>query len=105
MATKAEIQAQIDVLSAELQGADDDDEVWVEENGRRVQFKGSKATGILNKFKDLWEEPAGDGDRATAPATAPATATALARTTSLPAAATSASARADVRCPTPRRTR
>jgi hypothetical protein len=64
MATKAEIQAQIDALSAELQGADDDDEVWVEENGRRVQFKGSKATGILNKFKDLWEEPAGDGDGA-----------------------------------------
>jgi hypothetical protein len=72
MATKAEIQAQIDALSAELQGADDDDEVWVEENGRRVQFKGSKATGILNKFKDLWEEPAGDGDgAATAPPTPP----------------------------------
>jgi len=62
MATKAEIQAQIDALSAELEGAESDDEVWVEENGRRVQFKGSKATGILNKFKDLWEEPAGEGD-------------------------------------------
>lgn len=64
MATKAEIQAQIDALSAELEGADDDDEVWVEENGRRVQFKGSKATGILNKFRDLWEEPAPEGDDA-----------------------------------------
>jgi len=62
MATKAEIQAQIDALSAELEGAESDDEVWVEENGRRVQFKGSKATGILNKFKDLWEEPAAPGE-------------------------------------------
>ena len=64
MATKAEIQAQIDALSAELESAESDDEVIVEENGRRVHFKGSKATGILNKFKDLWEEPAaaGDGD-------------------------------------------
>lgn len=62
MATKAEIQAQIDALTTELQGADDDDEVWVEENGRRVQFRGSKATGILNKFRDLWEEPAPAGE-------------------------------------------
>lgn len=59
--TKAEIQAQIDALTADLESADSDDEVWVEENGRRIQFKGSKATGILNKFKDLWEEPAGEG--------------------------------------------
>lgn len=62
MATKAEIQAQIDALTADLESAESDDEVIVEENGRRVHFKGSKATGILNKFKDLWEEPAPEGE-------------------------------------------
>lgn len=62
MGRKDDIQAQIDALTAELNNADADDEIIVEENGRRFHFKGDRATSILNKFSDLWQTDGGDGD-------------------------------------------
>ena len=64
MAKKSEIQAQIDALQAQLEGADTDDEVWVKEGDREFKVTGHRATSILDRFSDLWkptDADAGDG--------------------------------------------
>lgn len=73
MATKAEIQRQIDNLTASLDDADDDDEVWVKDSdGREFKFTGSRASSIIEKFGDLFTpatgkdgKDGGDGDGGT----------------------------------------
>ena len=63
MATKAEIQAQIDALTASMDDADGDDEVWVkDESGREFKFTGSRAGSIIEKFGDLFAPAAAAGD-------------------------------------------
>jgi hypothetical protein len=65
VATKAEIQKQIDALTASLEGADDDEEVWVkDDSGREFRFTGSRAASIIEKFGDLFtaaDQGKGDG--------------------------------------------
>lgn len=53
----------MDELAAQLETADDDDEVWVERGGTRTLLRGDKARGHLDKLKDLWgtDDP-GTGD-------------------------------------------
>lgn len=67
MPTKAQIQQQIDALTAQMDDADTDDEVWVkDETGREVKVTGKRATSILDRFADLWKDDdadAGDGDK------------------------------------------
>lgn len=62
MANKVEIQKQIDALTASLETADTDDEVWVKENGTEFKVTGRRATSFLDKFAHLWETPDKDGD-------------------------------------------
>jgi hypothetical protein len=65
MASRKEIEGQIAALQAELDSADTDDELVIEENGRRFHIKGRRATKALNRFKDLWpddDESGGEGD-------------------------------------------
>lgn len=62
MARRSDIERQIADLQAQLEGADTDDEVWIkDESGREVKVTGRRATSVLERFKDLWEQ-AGDDD-------------------------------------------
>mgnify|MGYP001574547096 CR=1 FL=1 len=65
MPTKAEIQQQIDDLTASLDSADDGDEVWVkDEQGREFKFTGSRAGSIIEKFGDLFAPAAAKDGKA-----------------------------------------
>jgi hypothetical protein len=59
--TKAEIQKQIDDLTASLDTADGDEEVWVKEGNREYRFTGARAGSIIAKFGDLFA-PSDDKD-------------------------------------------
>lgn len=85
MASKSEIQRQMDELAAQLETADDDDEVWVERGGTRTLLRGEKARGHLDKLKDLWgtDDP-GAGDGGDGGAGGAAKKTAAKKTTSTP---------------------
>jgi hypothetical protein len=48
-------------LQAELDGAGDDDEVWVREGEREFKFTGKRASSIVGRFADLFE-PKADAD-------------------------------------------
>jgi hypothetical protein len=55
--TRAQVEADMARLQAELDGADTDDEVWIREDGHpAVQVKGKRATTILSRYSKLWEE-------------------------------------------------
>jgi hypothetical protein len=66
-ATKAEIQAEIERLNAELAKADDDDDVelLVERDGTRATLKGRHARSFLKKLglDDDGAGDQGDGDQ------------------------------------------
>ena len=66
MASRKEIEDQIAALQQELESADTDDELVIEENGRRFHIKGKRATKALSRFADLWPDDdksdEGDGD-------------------------------------------
>lgn len=54
--TKAQVQADIDRLSAELEDADSDDEVYIQDSsGHVVKITGNKATAILGRYRTLWD--------------------------------------------------
>jgi hypothetical protein len=60
---RSDIQAQIDKLTADLDAADTDDEVWIRDGSREIKVTGNRATTILGKFSDLWKsEPDEDDD-------------------------------------------
>lgn len=64
--TRAQLEAAMAELQAELDGADTDDEVWIKEGDREFKVTGRRATTVLGRFKDLWEESdasAGQGDQ------------------------------------------
>jgi hypothetical protein len=63
MASKAEIEKQIADLTASLDTADTDDEVWVKEGGTEFKVSGRRATAFLDKFAHLWETPTADADK------------------------------------------
>ncbi len=66
MPTRKEIEEQIAALTAELENADTDDEVWVKEGSREFRISGRRATSILARFEDLWKaDNAGAGDQGT----------------------------------------
>lgn len=61
--TRAQIEAQIAALQGELDGADTDDEVWLQEDGGpAVRVTGKRATSVLNRYAHMWadDEPEGD---------------------------------------------
>lgn len=62
--SRKEIEEQIAALQAELESADTDDELVIEENGRRFHIKGQRATKALSRFADLWpDDDKGEGDK------------------------------------------
>ena len=65
MATKAEIKAQIDKLTKDMESAPDDEvELLVERDGMRTTLKGTHARRLLKKWGlDEDETPDGDGDQ------------------------------------------
>lgn len=67
--SKEEIAAAMAELQAELDTADDDDEIWVKHpDGHEVRVKGRKASNVLKSFGGIFDDPAepaddpGDGD-------------------------------------------
>lgn len=70
--TRAQIQAQIDQLSAELAGADTDDEIWIQEDGGpAIRVRGARATKVLSKYEHMWADeqaPEGEGQEHSDPA-------------------------------------
>lgn len=63
MAKRSEIEAQIAALQAEIENADTDDEIWIkDDSGREIKVTGKRATSVLNRFSDLWDDgkPADD---------------------------------------------
>lgn len=62
--TRAQIQEQMAALQAELDGADTDDEIWIQEgDGPAIRVTGRRATKALEKYAHLWpEDDGGDGD-------------------------------------------
>jgi hypothetical protein len=61
--SRKEIEASIAELQAELDTADTDDEIWVKDpkTGHEVKISGRRATGVINRFKDLFDDDqAGD---------------------------------------------
>lgn len=67
--TRAQIQAEIDALTAAMDSADTDDEVWIKgPDGHEIKVSGQKATKILGRYAALWaddddgqEQKDGDG--------------------------------------------
>jgi hypothetical protein len=59
MASRKDIQAQIDALTQELESADPEEveEVWISEGGREFKVTGSKAQKILSRWADLFADP------------------------------------------------
>lgn len=63
MPTQRQIQEQIDALQAQLDTADTDDEVWIKDDkGREIKVSGRRATAVLGKFSDLWQDNAPEGE-------------------------------------------
>jgi hypothetical protein len=62
--SRADIEASIAELQAELDTADTDDEVWIKDpkTGHEVKVSGRRATGVLNRFKDLFDDDQADDD-------------------------------------------
>lgn len=69
MANKEEIQAQMAELQAQLDAADDSDEIWIKEGDREFKVTGKKATSILGRFADLWDTEDHSGEEEEDPAT------------------------------------
>ena len=62
-ATRAQIEAQMADLQKQLESADTDDEIWIQEEGAApVRVTGRRATAFLNRHKGLFEEPAGEAE-------------------------------------------
>lgn len=61
--SKEEISAAMAELQAELDSADDDDEIWVKHpDGHEVRVRGRKASNVLKSFGGIFDDPASDGD-------------------------------------------
>lgn len=56
MAKRSEIEKQIAALQADLDNADTDDEIWIKEGDREFKVTGKRATTVLSRFSDLFEE-------------------------------------------------
>jgi hypothetical protein len=57
--TRAQVEADMAALQAELDTADTDDEVWIkDESGREIKVTGRRATTVLSRFGDLFQEAA-----------------------------------------------
>lgn len=64
MPKRSDIEAQIAKLQADLDGADTDDEIWLQDgSGPAIKVTGKRATTILSKYAHLWEEATGDDDQ------------------------------------------
>ena len=57
---RADIEAQIAALQQELDQADTDDEVWIKDGDREIKVTGRRASSVLARFSDLWEEKTED---------------------------------------------
>ena len=63
--SKDEIAAAIAELQAEMDSADDDDEIWVKHpDGHEVRVRGRKASNVLKRFGGIFDdvEEAGDSE-------------------------------------------
>jgi hypothetical protein len=61
--TRAQVEADMASLQAELDGADTNDEVWIkDDSGREIKVTGRRATTVLSRFGDLFQEPSADGE-------------------------------------------
>jgi hypothetical protein len=61
--TRAQVEADMARLQAELDGADTDDEIWIKDpSGHEVKVTGRRATSVLDKFKELWDTPGEEGE-------------------------------------------
>ncbi len=64
--SKEEIAAAMAELQAELDSADEDDEIWVKHpDGHEVRVRGRKASNVLASFGGIFDDPAqpaGDGE-------------------------------------------
>lgn len=67
--SRKEYEDAIKALQAEMDSAEPDEEVWVEDpSGTRVRLTGKRASSVLGRFAHLFEdesdqgEPAGDDD-------------------------------------------
>lgn len=57
--SKEEIAAAMAELQAELDSADDDDEIWVKHpDGHEVRVRGRKASNVLKSFGSIFDDPA-----------------------------------------------
>ena len=57
--SKEEIAAAMAELQAELDSADDDDEIWVKHpDGHEVRVRGRKASNVLKSFGNIFDDPA-----------------------------------------------
>lgn len=57
--SKEEIAAAIAELQAEMDTADDDDEIWVKHpDGHEVRVRGRKASNVLKSFGGIFDDPA-----------------------------------------------
>lgn len=72
-ASRAEKQAQIEALQAELAAEADDVELWVEHEGKKTQLKGAHARRWLKQLGLADEEPAAEGEPADEDPTPPKT--------------------------------
>jgi hypothetical protein len=63
MSKRSDIEKQIAVLQAELDGADTDDEIWIKDpSGHEIKVSGKRATAVLGKYSKLWETEDEDGE-------------------------------------------
>lgn len=61
--SKAELAAAIAELQAEMDSADEDDEIWVKHpDGHEVRVRGRKASNVLKSFGSIFDDPAPAGD-------------------------------------------
>lgn len=59
--SRAEIEASIAELQAELDTAETDDEIWIKHpDGHEVKVTGRKASNVLKKFGGIFDDDADD---------------------------------------------
>lgn len=59
--SKDELAAAIAELQAEMDSAEDDDEIWVKHpDGHEVRVRGRKASNVLKSFGNIFDDPADD---------------------------------------------